>query len=230
MKTTNGSLLHGSEWLDYCLNLTVMCRKRNPSKGLKYLLPIFAIFFLTSTSPNTLSTNHLPAKAQRRQSIASFQTSEVCNETMIKVNNETVQLELPKFDPNLGTLTKVEVTTDCTMMGEVGENEVTDSEYQLLLNINLRSQLPGQAHTIGTISKNYRKKIRETSIQASSFQEKFEAIKQVNEIITSNLNALVGSGNVAIPLIVDGLVNYQDAKSKISSNLKVKVCLKYIYE
>lgn len=207
-----------------------MQRKKTQSSGRMYLFPVLAISLLTSTSPNSFSTRNFSTNPQLEASHAALQMSEVCAEQMIMINDQTFQLELPKFDPALGTLTKVEVITDCTMMGEVSETEVSGNEYQLLLNINLRNQLPGQAQTTGTISKNYRKKIKGTSIETSGFQEKFEETKQVNESITTNLNAFVGTGTVAIPLTVDGLVNYQDAKSKIASNLKVKVCLKYLYE
>jgi hypothetical protein len=155
---------------------------------------------------------------------------EACAETILTANNQTVQLAVPKFDPALGNLVKVEVTTDCTLVGDVGEKSVSGSEYQLLLNINLNSEFPGQPASIGTISNAFHKSTKDVAMQSNGFQEKFESVKQSKTTITNNLSAFAGAGNFTVALTPDGLIDFKDAISTITSNLKVKVCCNYFFE
>jgi hypothetical protein len=229
MKTTNGSLLHGSERLDYCLNLTLMRRKRNSSKGLKYLLPIFAIFFLASTSPNI--SLHSSSSVASLRAKAALPTSEACSsEQMISVNDQTIQLEVAKFDASLGKLVGVELLMDCTTMAEIEKAKVNGTDYQLALMIGLSVGLPNQVQKKFMAHGDYWKSAKDETIQKNGFKDTYEQMNNFKEVISENLDSFVGTGNLTLPLSANGLINFKNAESNLVSKLKVRACLNYIYE
>lgn len=156
--------------------------------------------------------------------------AESCNEITFQSNDQVVNLSLPKFNPSLGTLRSVEIMTECMIMADVNEKEVKGSNYALVLSVDLAAQLPNQAKKVHQSSSRFNKSIRDEAIQKNGFSENFKDAKQSSEVITTGLGAFVGTGNLDIPLSVNGLINFKDEVSSISSNLKAKICIKYNYE
>ncbi|MDX2067889.1 MAG: choice-of-anchor E domain-containing protein [Haliscomenobacter sp.] len=156
--------------------------------------------------------------------------AETCNEVTFLNNSQTATLSLPKFDPNLGTLRSVEIMTECMIMADVAEKEVKGNNYALMLSVDLTAQLPNQTQKVHQSSAKFNKTVQDEGMQENGFSETFKDSKQSNELITKNLDAFTGSGNLTIPLSVSGLINFKDQVSTITSNLKAKVCIKYNYE
>lgn len=224
----NYDLLHaGSEALTYCLKAitkfwdnspTIQKRPKYPL--LYFALPLVTLFLWTDFVQNSVYT-------QAHRSIA---TAETCNEVTFQNNSQTAALSLPKFDPNLGTLRSVEIMTECMVMADVAEKEVKGNNYALMLSVDLTAQLPNQTQKVHQSSAKFNKTVRDEGMQQNGFSETFKDAKQSTELITTNLDAFTGSGNLTIPLSVSGLINFKDEVSTITSNLKAKICIKYNYE
>lgn len=224
----NYDLLHaGSEALIYCLKAitkfwdnspTIQKRPKYPL--LYFALPLVTLFLWTDFVQNSVDT-------QAHRSIA---TAETCNEVTFQNNSQTAALSLPKFDPNLGTLRSVEIMTECMVMADVAEKEVKGNNYALMLSVDLTAQLPNQTQKVHQSSAKFNKTVRDEGMQQNGFSETFKDAKQSTELITTNLDAFTGSGNLTIPLSVSGLINFKDEVSTITSNLKAKICIKYNYE
>jgi len=231
MKKSNGSLLAGRVLLDYCLNLAVMQRKKTRSRGLIYLFPVFAISLLTSTSPNSLSTTNLRAQTSHNSLNATTFRSEVCSsEQMISANNQAIQVEVPKFDANLGKLVGVELSLDCTTVADIEKMKVRGTEYQLALMIGLSIGLPNQVQKKFMAHGDYWKSAKDEAVQNNGFKDTFEQMNNFKEVITDNLAAFVGTGTHSLSVSADGLINFKNAESNLASKLKIKACLNYIYE
>ena len=114
-------------------------------------------------------------------------------------------------------------------MADVEEKNVQGNNYTLGFNIMLSSILPGQDKKTLGYQSQFRKAIR-ADTNSSSFVADFSEIKKSTELITAHLAAFTGSGNVSVPLEVEGLVNFKNETSRISSNLKTKLCIKYLYD
>jgi hypothetical protein len=138
-------------------------------------------------------------------------------------------ISLPKFDPALGTLRSVEMTTECTVMADVEEKKVQGNNYSLGLSITLTTGLPNQNESVLHCQSQFRKALR-ADHTAAGFTANFSETKKSTELITDQLAAFSGKGEVAIPLQVQGLINFRNETSRISSHLKTKLCIKYHYD
>ena len=231
MKNRYDSLLAGSARAGYCLNLVRSLRKKNSSDRLMYFFPVFAISLLTSISPNNLLTNRSYLQTSNSWHNPAVLKSEFCSsEQMISVNNQTIQVELPKFDANLGKLVGVELSLDCATMADIEKMKVRGTEYQLALMIGLSVGLPNQVQKKFMAHGDYWKSAKDEAVQNSGFKDTFEQMNNFKEVITDNLAAFVGTGNHSLSLSADGLINFKNAESNLTSKLKIKACLNYIYE
>jgi hypothetical protein len=221
----NYDLLHiGSGALHYCLKKTTVhwdLRSRC-SKEKKHSNPLFAVAFLTLF----LWGNPPIIQHQERPTIATESCAEF---TFFSEGTTQGAINLPKFDPALGTLRGVELTTECTIMADVEEKAIQGNNYSLGFNIMLSTILPGQDKKTLGYQSQFRKAIR-ANTDSSSFVADFSETKKSTELITDHLAAFTGNGNVSIPLEVGGLVNFKNETSRISSNLKTKLCIKYLYD
>ncbi|WP_373552247.1 choice-of-anchor E domain-containing protein [Haliscomenobacter sp.] len=224
----NYDLLHtGSGMLKYCPKAITRLWENSPHhqkmpKGtlLYFALPLVTLFLWTDFVQNSVDTT-----ANR-----IIATVESCNEVTFLNNSQPTTLSLPKFDPALGTLRSVEIMTECMIMADVAEKEVKGNNYALLLNVDLTAELPNQAPKVHQSSAKFSKTVRDEGMQQNGFTETFKDAKQNTELITTNLAAFTGSGNLNIPLSVNGLINFKDDVSTITSNLKAKICIKYNYD
>ena len=224
----NYDLLHaGSEELEYCLKAITKLRdnsstiqKKPKHTVLYFALPLVTLFLWTDFVQKSVDT-----KANR-----FIAPAETCNEVTFQNDSQTATLSLPKFDPNLGTLRSVEIMTECMVMADVAEKEVKGNNYALMLSVDLTAQLPNQTQKVHQSSAKFNKTVRDEGMQQNGFSETFKDAKQSTELITKNLDAFTGSGNLTIPLSVSGLINFKDQVSSITSNLKAKICIKYNYE
>ena len=230
MKKRYDSLLAGSARAGYCLKLTQLLRKGNSSSGLMYFFPVFAISLLAFTSPNSLFTRNLSTKTPLEASNAALQLSEVCAEQMLTVDNQTVQIEMPKFDPALGKLLGVELILDCKVMVDIEKKKVSGTDFQLLQMIDMSFELPTMVQKKVMIKGTYRKSPIRENERINGFKDVFEKTTQINEVLNGDLTGFVGTGNQFIALSSEGLVNFQDDESVIASKLSVKACLKYTFE
>ncbi len=224
----NYDLLHaGSEGSKYCLKVITRLWGNSPriQKKPKHTLLYFALPFVTLFLWTDFVQNSVDTKTNR-----SIAPAETCNEVTFQNNSQTANLSLPKFDPNLGTLRSVEIMTECMVMADVAEKEVKGTNYALLLSVDLTAQLPNQTQKVHQSSAKFNKTVRDEGMQQNGFSETFKDAKQSTELITTNLEAFTGNGNLAIPLSVSGLINFKDQVSTITSNLKAKICIKYNYE
>lgn len=224
----NYDLLHaGSEALIYFLKTITKFWDNSPTIQRKpkysffyFALPLVTLFLWTDFVHNSVDT-----KANR-----SIAPAETCNEVTFHNNSQTAALSLPKFDPNLGTLRSVEIMTECMVMADVAEKEVKGNNYALILSVDLTAELPDQTQKVHQSSAKFNKTVRDEGMQQNGFSETFKDAKQSTELITTNLDAFTGKGNLTIPLSVSGLINFKDEVSTITSNLKAKICIKYNYE
>lgn len=227
MKRNYDLLLAGSRVLKYCpcviTKLWEVSRRNQkmPKHTLLYFaLPLVTLFWWTEFAQNNVVTI-----ANR-----TITTAESCNEVTFLNNSQSATLSLPKFDPTLGTLRSVEIMTECMIMADVAEKEVKGNNYALMLSVDLTAQLPNQAQKVHQSSAKFNKVVRDEGMQQNGFSETFKDAKQSTELITTNLENFRGSGNLNIPLSVNGLINFKDDVSTITSNLKAKICIKYNYE
>lgn len=190
--------------------------KPSPFRLLYLSLPLITLFMGFEFIPNLESSSTVLAES--------------CNEITFQSNDQVANLSLPKFDPTLGTLHRVEIMTECMIMADVSEKEVKGSNYALVLSVDLSAQLPNQAKKVHQSSSRFNKSTRDEAMQKNGFSENFKDAKQSSEVITTGLDAFTGTGNLDIPLSVAGLINFKDEVSSISSNLKAKICIKYHYE
>lgn len=227
MKKNYDLLRAGREGAVYCLKTITMfwddspkIPKKTKHTMLFFALPLVTLFLWTDFLQTSVNTT-----ANR-----SIALAETCNEVTFQNNSQTAALSLPKFDPNLGTLRSVEIMTECMVMADVAEKEVKGNNYALMLSVDLMAQLPTQTQKVHHSSAKFNKTVRDEGMQQNGFSETFKDAKQSTELITTNLEAFTGSGNLTIPLSVSGLINFKDEVSSITSNLKAKICLKYNYE
>jgi hypothetical protein len=224
----NYDLLHaGSEGPKYCLKAITRLWDDSPTipKKPKHTLLYFALPLVTLFLWTDFVQNGVDTKANR-----SIAPTETCNEVTFQNNSQTATLSLPKFNPNLGVLRSVEIMTECMVMADVAEKEVQGNNYALMLNVDLTAQFPSQTQKVHQSSAKFNKTVRDEGMQQNGFSETFKDAKQSTELITTNLEAFTGSGNLTIPLSVSGLINFKDEVSTITSNLKAKICIKYNYE
>jgi len=224
MKTEYNLLRAGSRTLNYFFKKTTVnwdLRSRF-SKKKKHSNSLFAVAFLTLFfwgNPPTLKHQEPPTIVT--ESCAEF--------TFFSKGSTQGAILLPKFDPALGTLRGVELTTECTIMADVEEKAIQGNNYSLGFNIMLSTILPGQDKKTLGYQSQFRRAIR-ANTNSSSFAADFSETKKSTELITDHLAAFTGNGNVSIPLEVEGLVNFKNETSHISSNLKTKLCIKYLYD
>ena len=231
MKKNYDLLLAKSVRLWYCLSFAKTQRNKTQRSGLKYLFPFFAILLLASTSPNSLPTTNLRVRTSPISSNAVALRTEVCSsEQMISTNNHVIQVEVPKFDANLGKLVGVELILDCTTMVDIEKMKVRGTEYQLALMISLAVGLPNQAQKKFMAHGDYWKSAKDEAVQNNGFKDTFEQMNNFKEVITDNLAAFVGTGTHSLSVSADGLINFKNAESNLASKLKIKACLNYIYE
>ena len=224
----NYDLLHaGSRVLVYCFKSITRLWDNSPriQQKPKYALSYFALPLVTLFLWTDFVQNSVDTKANH-----TIATAESCNEVTFLNNSQPGTLTLPKFDPALGTLRSVEIMTECMIMADVVEKEVKGNNYSLMLSVDLTAELPNQAQKVHQSSAKFNKTVRDEGMQQNGFSEKFKDAKQSTELITTNLAAFTGSGNLNIPLSVNGLINFKDNVSTITSNLKAKICIKYNYE
>lgn len=157
-------------------------------------------------------------------------SSESCSEyTFLSSGSAQGTVSLPKFDPALGTLRSIEITTECTVMADVEQNNIQGNNYSLGLNIALTTGLPGREEKVLSYQSQFRRALKSNQ-NSSSFTADFTETKKSTELITDQLAAFTGKGDLSIPLKVEGLVNFKNETSRISSNLKTKLCIKYLYD
>ena len=149
---------------------------------------------------------------------------------MISVNDQTIQLEVAKFDASLGKLVGVELLMDCTTMAEIEKAKVNGTDYQLALMIGLSVGLPNQVQKKFMAHGDYWKSAKDETIQKNGFKDTYEQMNNFKEVISENLDSFVGTGNLTLPLSANGLINFKNAESNLVSKLKVRACLNYIYE
>lgn len=207
----------------YCPKLITMFWEQSPRLNYqsKYTLlyfawPLVTLFMWLDFQPLNLSKQVSPVES--------------CSEFTFQSNGQNASLSLPKFNSSLGTLRSVEIMTESMIMADVEEKVVKGSNYALMLSVDLSAQLPNQAKKVHQSSSRFYKSTRDEAIQKSGFRETFKDAKQSTEVITTGLDAFVGTGNLDIPLSVEGLINFKDEVSSITSNLKTKICIKYTYE
>lgn len=207
----------------YCSKLITIFWEQSPrltyqSKytSLYFALPFVTLFMWLDFQPLNVTNQANPIES--------------CSEFTFQSNGQNANLSLPKFDPALGTLRSVEIMTESMIVADVTEKEVKGSNYALVLSVDLSAQLPNQAKKVHQSSSRFNKSTRDEALQKSGFSETFKDAKQSTEVITTDLDAFVGTGNLDIPLSVDGLINFKDEVSSITSHLKTKVCIKYNYE
>lgn len=150
-------------------------------------------------------------------------------EVMIAQNGQPVAVNLPKFDPALGTLVGVELIVDYHVMANIQKTKVRGNEYNLALMIGLTFDLPNQLNKKYEASGQYRKSAG-PDVQANGFTDTFEAAKKSTELISENLAAFQGTGNHTLNLTADGLINFVNAESNLVSKLKAKICFNYLYQ
>lgn len=224
----NYDLLHiGSGVSKYCSNLITILWdvSRRNQKMSKHTSLYFALPLVTLFSWADFVQNNVVTKANH-----TITSAESCTEVTFLNNNQSATLSLPKFNPALGSLRSVEIMTECMIMADVAEKEVKGNHYALMLSVDLTAELPNQTQKVHQSSAKFNKTVRDEGMQQNGFSETFKDAKQSTELITTNLEAFTGSGNLAIPLSVSGLINFKDQVSTITSNLKAKICIKYNYE
>ncbi len=160
---------------------------------------------------------------------AQYNTTETqaCAENLLLSDDQNAVLELDQFDPSLGTLTEVEVVIESTTQATIQKMAVWGSEYMMSLNAVLNYTLPGSEQDTMRIRAMYEKEVRSTEMQQNGFNDSFSKMQEKRVILSSQLEAFQGLGKVQIPIQASNLLAFEDAESKLNSDLKVKVCLIY---
>lgn len=222
MKKINDLLLSKSGKQMYCLkNTTMFWEQTNrffPTPGSWLLclsLPFVTLLIGLNSHPFEAASSNILVVS--------------CNEFLFKNNDEPNRLSFPKFDPALGTLRGVEITTESTTIADVEEKNIRGNNYSLGLNITLTAGIPALGEKILRYQPQFRRTLR-TENTASGLSTQFSETQKSTEIITENLTSYIGKGELSIPLKVEGLVNFKNGTSAISSHIKTKLCISYQYD
>lgn len=212
---------------------------KKPYLNIVWPVILIGLFFPVSEGPFLLNGWFEENKSNRQPPPVSVEpdrsglegdSESVCAELLLEPGSSQGVIQLPAFDPAKGQLTGVRITTESTLSADIHRSRPGYPDFHALFNAGLKCTLPGDLQLQQETRLNYQASMNgEQSMQNGISARADETHTEVKEL-TQSLESFHGAGHLDVPVEVTDLIDCKAENFKYRTQLKVKVCIDYIYE
>jgi hypothetical protein len=184
----------------------------------------FTLELSASNSPITSASTSNALISQLSEANQPPNSQSHCVELTLDKNGVLSSASVPLFDGSKGKLSKVQISTDCTLKGSAMYRKMSGDRINIVLMGRLSMIFPNQTVKEYKAKAEFNKDLtpNEDPSVGGSFSNEWS--KQ------DHLATFIGTGNFNLGLIAQDLASYQDENSVISSKFVLKVCVTYHFE